>query len=83
MAGADVLIANTPTFEPPKEDHITLVEAIELKEQVGVRQLILTHINHNNRPHDELEEYVSQYPGVIVAYDGMSLVLSGDELLEI
>jgi ribonuclease BN (tRNA processing enzyme) len=49
-----------------------LVEAIELKEEIGVRQLILTHINHNNRPHDELEEYVSQYPGVIVAYDGMS-----------
>jgi phosphoribosyl 1,2-cyclic phosphate phosphodiesterase len=72
MAGADVLIINTPTFKPPKEDHITLVEAIELKEQVGAKQLILTHINHNNRPHDELEEYVSRYPGVIVAYDGMS-----------
>ena len=28
--------------------------------------------NHNNRPHDELEEYISRYPGVIVAYDGMS-----------
>jgi hypothetical protein len=45
--------------------------------------LILTHINHNNRPHDELEEYVSQFPGVIVAYDGLGLVLSGDELLEV
>jgi phosphoribosyl 1,2-cyclic phosphate phosphodiesterase len=83
MAGADVLIVNTPTFEPPKEDHITLVEAIELKDQVGAKQLILTHINHNNRPHDELEEYVSQFPGVIVAYDGLGLVLSGDELLEV
>lgn len=82
MAGADMLIVNTPTFEPPKEDHITLLEAIELKEQVGAKQLVLTYINHNNRPHDELEDYVRQYPGVIVAYDGMSLELSGDEVLE-
>ena len=73
VAGADVLIVNTPTFEPPKDDHITLTEAIELKKQVEVGQLILTYVNHNNRPHDELESYVSQYSGVTVAYDGMSL----------
>jgi len=73
MTSADMLIVNTPTFEPPKKDHITLVEAIELKEQIGAGQLVLTHINHNNRPHDELDAYVGQYPGVIVAYDGMSL----------
>ncbi len=73
MIGVDLLIVNTPTFEPPKEDHITLVEAIELKEQVGAKQLIVTHINHHNRTHDELEVYVHQYPDVIVAYDGMSV----------
>jgi len=73
VTGADVLIVNTPTFEPPKDDHITLTEAIELKEEVGVGQLILTYVNHNNRPYDELESYVSQYSGVTVAYDGMSL----------
>jgi len=73
LTGADMLIVNTPTFKPPKEDHITLVEAIELKEQIGVGQLVLTHINHNNRPHDELDAYVRQFPGVVVAYDGMSL----------
>lgn len=75
MAGADMLIVNTPTFEPPKEDHITVVEAIALKEEVNVGQLVLTYINHNNRPHDELEAYVRQYPGVTVAHDGMSLEL--------
>lgn len=73
MVGADVLITNTPTFEPPKEDHISLVEAVELKEQVGAKQLVLTHINHHNRPHDELEVYVRQFPGVKIAYDGMNL----------
>ncbi|MFQ5401796.1 MAG: MBL fold metallo-hydrolase, partial [Anaerolineae bacterium] len=73
MAGADVLIVNAPTFQPPKEDHITVVEAIELKEQVSAEQLILTYINHHNRPHDELEDYAGQFPGVAVAYDGLSL----------
>ncbi len=73
MAGADVLIVNTPTFEPPKDDHITVIEAIELKKQVGAGQLILTYINHNNRPHDELEAHVAESEGVTVAYDGMSL----------
>jgi len=73
MAGADVLIVNTPTFEPPKEDHITVLEAIELKKQAGVGQLILTYINHHNRPHDELEDYAREDPGITVAYDGMIL----------
>ena len=73
MAGADVLIVNTPTFEPPKDDHITVIEAIELKKQVEARQLILTYINHHNRPHDELEADVAEFEGVTVAYDGMSL----------
>ena len=71
--GADVLIVNTPTFEPPKEDHITVIEAIELKKQAGVGQLILTHISHGNRPHDDLEDYVSQIEGVTVAYDGLTV----------
>lgn len=75
MAGADVLIVNTPTFEPPKEDHITVTEAVELKTQVSAEHLFLTYINHHNRPHDELEQYASQFQGVTVAYDGMSLEL--------
>ena len=73
MTGADVIIVNTPTFKTPKEDHITLVEAVDLKKEVDAGRLVLTAINHNNRPHDELEEYVRQFPGVTVAYDGMKL----------
>ncbi|RMD58926.1 hypothetical protein D6833_12235 [Candidatus Parcubacteria bacterium] len=73
MAGADVLIVNTPTLQPPKEDHITVVEAVQLKQQVSAKQLVLTYINHRNLPHDELEQFVQQFPGVVVAYDGMCL----------
>ncbi|HIC94027.1 MAG TPA: MBL fold metallo-hydrolase [Anaerolineae bacterium] len=74
MAGADLLIVNTPYFiNPPHEAHIGVPDAIELKGQVGARRLILTHFNHYNRPHDELEEYVRQFEGVEVAYDGMEV----------
>ncbi len=74
MAGADLLIVNTPYFvNPPHEAHIGVTDAIELEGQVGARRLILTHFNHYNKPHDELEEYVRQFEGVGVAYDGMEV----------
>jgi len=74
MEKADLLIVNTPFFvTPPGEYHIGVKEAIALKQDVKAKQLILTHINHYNRPHDELEAYVSQFEGVMVAYDGMSV----------
>lgn len=73
MKEADLLIVNTPRFSPPHEDHITSTEAVELKEQVGARHLVLTHCNHHNRPHDELEEWAKRLEGVTVAYDGMEI----------
>lgn len=74
MRGAHLLIVNTPFFvNPPGEAHLGVDEAIGLKEEMGAEKLILTHINHFNRPHDELQEYVSQFEGVTVAYDGMEV----------
>ncbi|MCK4315234.1 MAG: hypothetical protein KAX24_05630, partial [Anaerolineae bacterium] len=73
MDGADLLIVNTPTFSPPKEDHITSTEAVELKERMGANRLILTHCNHHNRPQDELEEWAKGLDGVTVAYDGLEI----------
>ena len=73
MRNCDLLIVNTPTFDTILENHINAIEAIELKEQVGARQMVLTYINHGNKPHDELEEFVRQFSGVTVAYDGMRL----------
>jgi len=71
MWNCDLLIVNTPTFEPIPESRITVIEALELKERVGARQMILTYINHENKPHDELEAFVRPFQGVTVAYDGM------------
>jgi len=71
MLGCDLLIVNTPHFQPPDEEHITVVEAIELKQQVRAKRLILTAITHTNQPHDQLEAYVSRFDSVSVAYDGL------------
>ena len=73
MRDADVLVVNCPTFQPPKDDHITVVEAVELKREVNAARLILTHISHYNRPHDDLVAYARRFPGVVVAYDGLEV----------
>ncbi len=73
MWNCDLLIVNTPTFDKEQEDHINTLEAIELKKEVGARRMVLTSINHDNLPHDELEAFVRKVEGVIVAYDGMTL----------
>ena len=74
MQDAALLIANTPFFNsPPGEAHIDVEGTLALKEQVKAKQLILTHINHHNRPHDVLEAYASQFEGVTIAYDGMKI----------
>ncbi|MBE9472350.1 MAG: MBL fold metallo-hydrolase [Chloroflexi bacterium] len=71
MWNCDLLIINAPTFDTILENHINTLEAIELKERVGARQMILTYINHENRPHDELESFLHQFESVSAAYDGM------------
>lgn len=76
IQGADVLIVNTPFFEPREEEsHLSVQEAITMKDQMGVKRLILTHANHSNLPHDELEAYAAQFEGVTVAYDGLTMEL--------
>ena len=72
LSGVDVLIVNTPFFEPRKqESHLSLKEAVALKEEIGVKRLILTHFNHHNLPHDELDDYIAPFEGVTAAYDGL------------
>ncbi len=72
---ADLLIVNTPFFDQAGSDHLNVLEALQLKEKLRIKELILTHINHHNRPHDELEAYVSNVENVRVAYDGLEIQL--------
>ncbi len=73
LQDADVLITNTPFFQSERDDHLDVERALKLKEAFGIKQLVLTHINHDNKPHDELEAYLSQFLGAAVAYDGWTL----------
>jgi phosphoribosyl 1,2-cyclic phosphate phosphodiesterase len=76
LEGADMLILSTPFFYSDEDEtHMGVDEAVALKDEVGAKQLILTHVNHFNKPHDKLEAYVAQYEGVTVAYDGLVLDL--------
>ena len=74
ISGADALIVDTPFLETVgSEAHMSVEEAISLKVELGVKRLVLTHIAHHNRPHDDLEDYVSRIEGVTVAYDGLTI----------
>ena len=70
---ADILIANTPEFLPPKPDHITVQDAVELKIRLKAKELVLTHISHKNKTYDALSDYAKGLKGVVVAYDGLRL----------
>jgi len=76
MRQADWVIVNTPSFHAEAtESHMSVMEALNIKRRLGFKHLVLTHINHYNFPHDELEERVAGEEGVIVAYDGLELIL--------
>ncbi len=70
---ADLLIANTPTFLPPKADHITVQDAVKLKIRLKAQKVVLTHISHKNKTYDALRDYAKGLKGVVVAYDGLRL----------
>lgn len=71
LTTADVAIFHTPTFEPD-DHHIGVTELMALLERYPVRHAVITHINHNNRLHEELEALLQPY-NVVVAYDGMTM----------
>ncbi len=75
---ADLLIVNTPFFDGGGGDHLNVLEALRWKDALGAKRLVLTHINHHNRPYDELVEYVKDFEGVQVAYDGLEIELGDD-----
>jgi phosphoribosyl 1,2-cyclic phosphate phosphodiesterase len=58
--------------------HMTVEQAIELGKKVQARQTILTHLSiHYSQPvtNRQLQEIVSRYQGVAVAFDGMVINL--------
>lgn len=73
LQGINYLIVNTPTFDSDNEGHLNMKEALHLKEQLNIQNLILTHINHTTLTPHELEDEFNNYSDVILAYDGLEL----------
>ena len=75
LKNADIIIVHTPRFESkgPTDDHISVKGVIELTQKYDLGKVILTHINHHNRLHQELVEYLKPYPNIVVGYDRMVL----------
>ena len=67
------LIINTPTLDSDNEGHLNMKEAFQLKEQLNIQNLIFTNINHTTLTPEELDEKFSNYPVVILAYNGLEL----------
>lgn len=76
VEGVDWLICDA-TFHGENwfpESHMSVEQAIELGQQVKAEHTVLTHMSiHYSQPvtAKELEEAVSPYSGVLVAYDGI------------
>jgi len=71
MEEADVVIFHTPTFEPYRS-HVSAQSVISLAQELSLRRVVITHINHHNLLHEELVERVAPY-GITVAYDGLTM----------
>jgi phosphoribosyl 1,2-cyclic phosphodiesterase len=73
IRGCDLLIVNAPFLDDHPE-HIGVVSAVRLAQEVGARRLILSHIAHETPP-DALAKVEAEHDWVTVAYDGMVLDL--------
>lgn len=72
---ADVVIFHTPTFETHPH-HLCVRDIMTLVKDWSLKKTVITHINHNNFSHKELEEKVVDQ-GIMVAYDGLTLETAG------
>jgi len=55
LSSADLVIFHTPQFE--RDEHHTGVEdLLQLLDRHPARKVIITHINHHNRTHQELNQ---------------------------
>jgi phosphoribosyl 1,2-cyclic phosphate phosphodiesterase len=71
IRGCDALVAST-VFWQDTEHHIGVESAVALGQDVGAKQLVLTHINFDVPPR-RLAEVEANHPWVTAAHDGMVL----------
>jgi phosphoribosyl 1,2-cyclic phosphodiesterase len=72
LKSADLIIFNTPEFKGDPH-HLGVEDVINLNKKYQLPKIIITHLNHHNYLHQELEQKLSSSPNIFVAYDGMKL----------
>jgi phosphoribosyl 1,2-cyclic phosphate phosphodiesterase len=71
MGEADVVVVHTTTFDKLLSDHMSVKDVIELTRRYNFKKIILSHMNHNNLPHDKLVKELADFPNIMVAHDGL------------
>lgn len=74
IRGSEILVVNALRNEK-HISHYTLNEAIELVQELNIPEAYFTHISHQLGKHEEIEKRLPT--GIHLAYDGLTLNLSG------
>jgi len=72
MEKANVAVFHTPGYSG-KTGHTTVSGVMMLAKKYPDTRIVISHIGHNNLSHEEIEENVSTYENIIVAYDNMEI----------
>jgi len=73
LAGLEVLVLNSLWWRP-HPTHLSIGEAIDTARALGAERTYLTHLTHETG-HAELAAQLP--PGVLPAYDGLSIEVNG------
>ena len=71
---AQVAVFHTVVYEGGT-DHIDVVGVIGIAREYPSCRFVITHIGHNNYVHDVFVKKLSKHKNIIVAYDGMEIIL--------
>ncbi len=75
MEKANVVVFHTTTFDKVSSDHISVKDVLDLISYCEIKKIVLSHINHENLPYEKLVKKLSSYSNIVVAYDGMEIVI--------
>ena len=75
IKNSDIAIFHTPCFQGEETAHVDVKSVMNIAKRYPSTRFIITHIGHNNLSHEELVEKLSPYENIIVAYDGLEVLI--------
>jgi phosphoribosyl 1,2-cyclic phosphate phosphodiesterase len=76
LEGVDVLVLNSLWWGNPHPTHLNVEEALEISARLRPSRTFLTHLTHRVS-HEEMAAKLP--PGVVAAYDGLSIEMPGSD----